>query len=156
MPNPDDRLLKMSREELEAEARSLGLQVTDKMSRAELITLIEQHHTLHELQEHVPPPELRLLLVGLLLVTLSTFVLALDTFYELALSPYWNPQASVLVPIYLALRGIGGFLMAAALFSLALKPSQSITPQLKIACMLVGVIILLFVIPIFSYQWILP
>jgi len=156
MPDLHDKLLKMNREELEEKARSLGLEVREGASRAELITLIEQHRAMRELGPfYVQTSEFRLLMAGLLLVAVASFILALDTFYELTSGPYGNPLAPVLIPVYLALRGMGGFLMAAGLFSLALKPGQSLTPVMRATCIVGGIIVILLVIPLLSlsYQW---
>jgi len=159
MQNVDDRLLKMSREELEEEARSMGLAVTKEMSKAELVILIERQRAMQELDELQPINEFRLLLAGILSITVAAFVLALDTFHELATGHYWNPIASLLIPIYLTLRSIGGFLMAAGFFSLALKNrARSITPVIRAICIIGGLVVILVVVLLvpLPYQWSSP
>jgi hypothetical protein len=144
MPDDRDRLLTLDRKGLEAEARRLGLTVAGSMSRAELITQIERHYALQELGELRAFGEHRFLIVGLFFVAFATFILALDTLYEL--SPGTNALAPILVPIYLVFRSLGGFLISAALFSLGLKVGHwNITPAMRAAFILGAVLVVISV-----------
>jgi len=144
MPDDRDRLLTLDRKGLEAEARRLGLSVASSMSRAELITLIERHYALQEFGDLQSFGEHRFLIVGLFFVAFATFILALDTLYEL--SPGTNAFAPILVPVYLVFRSLGGFLISAALFSLGLKVGQrSITPAMRAAFILGAVLVVISV-----------
>jgi hypothetical protein len=144
MPDDRDRLLTLDRKGLEAEARRLGLTVAGSMSRAELITQIERHYALQELGELRAFGEHRFLIMGLFFVAFATFVLALDTLYEL--SPGTNALAPILVPIYLVFRSLGGFLISAALFSLGLKVGHwNITPAMRAAFILGAVLVVISV-----------
>ncbi len=151
-----DKLLTLDRKGLEKEADKLGITVADSMSRAELITLIEKQYALREFGELKSFSEHRFLIVGLFFVTLASFILALITlFYSQGLTQL----TSVIAPIYIVFRGLGGFLIAAALFSLALKTGyQSITPVVRAALIISAVliiIVLLVFIPLPS-QWAIP
>jgi len=144
MTDSRDRLLALDRKGLEAEARRLGLSVTSSMSRAELITLIERHYAQQDFGDMRSYGELRILIVGLFFVTFATFVLALDTLYELG--PGSNPLAYVLVPIYIVLRSLGGFLVSAALFSLGLKGgNRFLTSGMRAAFILGAVLVIISV-----------
>jgi hypothetical protein len=144
MPDIRDKLLARDRKGLEVEARRLGLSVTSSMSRAELITLIERHYALQDFGDLQSFGELRLLIVGLGFVVFATFVFALDTLFELGVGT--NPWAYVLVPLYLVLRGLGGFLISAALFSVGLKAGhRSITPAMRAAVILGAVLVVISV-----------
>ncbi len=121
------------------------------MSRAELITLIEKQYALQEFGELKSFSEHRFLIVGLFFVTLATFILALLTFL---VTLTW-----ILAPIYIVFRGLGGFLIAAALFSLALKSGyKSITPIVRAVLTISAVLIIIVVIVFIPLpaQWILP
>ncbi len=150
-----DKLLTLDRKGLEKEADKLGITVTESMSRAELITLIEKQYALQEFGELRSFSEHRFLIVGLFFVTLATFILALLTYFEM--TP--TSLTSILAPIYIVFRGLGGFLIVAALFSIALKTGyQSITPVVRAALIIGGVLIIIVVlvfIPLPS-QWVFP
>lgn len=152
-----DRLLTLDRKGLEKEADKLGITVTESMSRAELITLIEKQYALQEFGELKSFSEHRFLIVGLFFVTLATFILALLTLFELQVPS--NPLTAVLAPIYIVFRGLGGFLISAALISLALKTGyKSITPVVR-ASLIIGAVLIIIVVLIFiplPTQWSLP
>ncbi len=146
-----DRLLTLDRKGLEKEAEKVGVLITEPMSRAELITLIEKQYALQEFGELKSFSEHRFLIVGLFFVTLATFILALLTFL---VTLTW-----ILAPIYIVFRGLGGFLIAAALFSLALKSGyKSITPIVRAVLTISAVLIIIVVIVFIPLpaQWILP
>ena len=146
MPDIRDKLLKLDREGLEEEAKKLGLTVSSTMSRAEIITLIEQQYALKEFGDFRVYGERRYLIIGLFFVTIATFILALDTLFRLT-SGIWTAFDFVLIPIYLIFRGLGGFLIAAALFSLGLKSSyRSVTPIMRAAFIIGAVLVLIIVI----------
>ncbi|MFX0167762.1 MAG: hypothetical protein ACFE89_08630 [Candidatus Hodarchaeota archaeon] len=152
-----DKLLTLDRAGLVKEADKLGLKVSDAMSRAELITLIEKEHALQEFGELKTLSEHRFLIVGLFFVTLATFILAFETLFTLQSGT--NVFTAMLAPIYLVFRGLGGFLIAVALIMIALKTSyQSITPLVR-AALIIGAILIvtfaLFFMP-FPAQWLLP
>ena len=70
-----DKLLTLDRKGLEKEAEKLGISVSESMSRAELITLIEKQYALQEFGELKTFSEHRFLIVGLFFVTLATFII---------------------------------------------------------------------------------
>ncbi|MFX1565912.1 MAG: hypothetical protein ACFFCH_07975 [Promethearchaeota archaeon] len=150
-----DKLLTLDRKGLEKEAEKLGITVNEVMSRAELITLIEKQYALQEFGELKSFSEHRFLIVGLFFVTLSTFFLALITYFQFT-SPSLTP---ILAPIYVVFRGLGGFLIAAALFSLALKTGyQSITPVVR-AALIIGATLIIIIVLVFvplPPQWGIP
>ncbi len=150
-----DKLLTLDRKGLEKEAEKLGLSVTDSMSRAELITLVEKQYALQEFGELKSFSEQRFLIVGLFFVTLATFVLATLTYFELI----GTSLTSILAPIYVVFRGLGGFLIAAALILLALKTGyQSITPLVR-AALIIGAVLIIIVVLVFMplpAQWVYP
>ncbi len=150
-----DKLLTLGRKGLEKEAEQLGIKVTDSMSRAELITLIEKQYALQEFGELKSFSEHRFLIVGLFFITLATFILALITYFQFT-TPSLIP---ILAPIYIVFRGLGGFLIGAALFSLALKTGyQSITPIVRAALIIGGALIIIIVLMFIPLppQWGLP
>ncbi|MFX1562024.1 MAG: hypothetical protein ACFFDP_01820 [Promethearchaeota archaeon] len=145
MPDIRDKLLTLDRKGLEEEARRLGLSVKSTMSRAELITLIEKETALQEFGELQPFSEYRFIIIGLFFVTLSSFLLALQTLFELMATE--NPFGIILVPAYLVFRGLGGFLLCSALFSLSLKTGyRTITPVMRAAFILGAVVVLIVVL----------
>lgn len=150
-----DKLLTLDRKGLEKEAEKLGISVSESMSRAELITLIEKQYALQDFGELKSFSEQRFLIVGLFFVTLATFVLATLTYFELI----GTPLTSILAPIYVVFRGLGGFLIAAALILLALKTGyQSITPIVR-AALIIGAILIIIVVLVFMplpAQWVYP
>ncbi len=152
-----DKLLTLDRKGLEKEADKLGITITESMSRAELITLIEKQYALQEFGELKSFSEHRFLIVGLFFVTLATFILALLTLFELQVPS--NPLTAVLAPIYIVFRGLGGFLIAAALISLALKTGyKSITSVVR-ASLIIGAVLIIIVVLIFiplPAQWSIP
>lgn len=154
-----DKLLTLDRKGLEKEADKLGIKVTDSMSRAELITLIEKQYALQEFGELKSFSEHRFLIVGLFFVTLATFILALVTLFQLQTAPQNNVLTAFLAPIYIVFRGLGGFLIAAALISLALKTGyRNITPVVR-ASMILGAVLIIIVVLVFiplPTQWIIP
>ncbi len=146
MTNKRDKLLKLNRRELEAEARKLGLSVSSSMSRAELITLIEQQYALQEFGDIQSFSEHRFLIAGLFFVTIATFILAWLSLIQIQ-SPDAFPVVSIiLVPMYIIIRCFGGFLVAAALFSLALKDYKNISPVTRAACILGAILVAIVVI----------
>ena len=145
--------MELNRKELEEDAEALGLRVTKSMSRAELITKIEQQYALQEFGEIKAFSEHRFLIVGLFFVTLATFILALLTYFDLN----GQPLTPILAPIYIVFRGLGGFLIAAALFSLGLKTEyRSVTPIMRAAFIIGAVLIVLIVIVLIPLpnQWV--
>jgi hypothetical protein len=152
-----DQLLTLDRAGLVKEAEKLGLKVSDSMSRAELITLIEKEHALQEFGELKSFSEHRFLIVGLFFVTLATFILAFETLFTITAG--MNVFTAMFATIYLVFRGLGGFLIAVALITIALKPSyQSLTPLVRAALIIGAVVIVIFVLilaPLPS-QWLLP
>jgi hypothetical protein len=158
MTNKRDKLLKLSRRELEAEARSLGLSVSDSLSRAELITLIEQQYALQEFGELRTFSEHRFLIAGLFFVTMATFILAWLSLIQIQ-TPTIIPFVSIiLVPMYIIVRCFGGFLIAAALFSLALKGYRNLSPVTRAACILGAILVTIIVIVLVPMpnQWGIP
>jgi hypothetical protein len=146
MPDIRDKLLTLDRKGLEEEARRLGLSVKSTMSRAELITLIERETALQEFGELQPFSEYRFLIIGLFFVTIASFILALQTLFELQLANE-NLFAIILVPVYLVFRGLGGFLISSALFSFGLKTGyRTITPVMRAAFIIGAVLVLLVVL----------
>ncbi len=146
MPDIRDELLNLDRDGLEVKAKQLGLEVTSSMSRAELITLIEQHYAMEEFGELRSFSEHRFLIIGLFLITLATFILALHTLFHI-LIPQGNPFAVITIPFYIIMRGLGGFFIAAALFSLGLKTGyRTITPIMRASFILGAVLIILIVL----------
>jgi hypothetical protein len=140
----------MDREGLEKEALRLGIILTESMSRAELITSIEKTNAQQELGDIQSFWEYRLLIVGLISVTVATIVLAVDTYLLLA-GLYFTlfGVASSPIPslIYLVSRALGGFLIAAALISLVFKKGyQRITPVVRAALIIGAVLIIIIVI----------
>jgi len=150
-----DKLLTLHRKGLEKEAEKLGIAVTEAMSRAELITLIEKQYALQEFGELKSFSEHRFLIVGLFFITLATFILALITYFEFTTMGL----TSILAPIYIVFRGLGGFLIAAALFSLALKTGyQSITSNVR-AALIIGAVLIIIIVLVFiplPPEWGLP
>jgi len=145
-----DKLLALDREGLEKEASRLGIIVTESMSRAELITSIEKANARLELGDIQSFWEYRGLISGLILVTIATIVLAVDT-YLLLTSLYFQifNVASSPVPllIYLVCRSLGGFLISASLLSLVFKKGyQRITPVVRAALIIGAVLIIIIVI----------
>ncbi|MFX1562719.1 MAG: hypothetical protein ACFFDP_05380 [Promethearchaeota archaeon] len=146
MPDIRDKLLTLDRKGLEEEARRLGLSVKSTMSRAELITLIEKETALQEFGELQPFSEYRFLIIGLFFVTIASFILALQTLFVLQLGND-NLFGVILVPIYLVFRGLGGFLLSSALFSLGLKTGyRTITPVMRASFILGAVLVLIIVL----------
>ena len=145
-----DKLLAMDREGLEKEASRLGIIVTESMSRAELITSIEKANAHLELGDIQSFWEYRSLISGLILVTIATIVLAVDTyllltgFYSLITSVASSPIPPL---VYLVCRALGGFLIAAALISLVFKKGyQRITPVVRAALIIGAVLTIIIVI----------
>jgi hypothetical protein len=150
-----DKLLTLDREGLEQEADKLGIKVTKSMSRAELITQIEKQYALQDFGEIHAFSEQRFILVGLLFVLIATFILTLETLFQF--QPHLTNQFTwLLAPLYLVFRGLGGFLIAAALFSLALKTGyRSITPVVR-AALIIGAVLIIIVVIVFlplPLQW---
>lgn len=140
----------MDRDGLEKEASRLGIMVTESMSRAELITSIEKTNAQHEFGDIQSFWEYRVLIAGLISVTIATVVLAVDTYLLLA-NLYFGlfGVASSPIPslIYLVCRALGGFLIAAALISLVFKKGyQRITPVVRAALIIGAVLIIIIVI----------
>ncbi|MFW9831658.1 MAG: hypothetical protein ACFFD8_07780 [Candidatus Thorarchaeota archaeon] len=154
-----DKLLTLDRKGLEREADKLGIKVNDSMSRAELITLIEKQYALQEFGELKSFSEHRILIIGLFFVTLATFLLAILTLFQLQVAPQNSALLVVLAPIYIVFRGLGGFLIAAALISLALKTGyQNITPVLR-ASLIIGAVLIIIVVLVWvplPTQWVVP
>lgn len=151
-----DKLLTLDRKGLEKEAKKLGISVTASMSRAELITLIEKQYALQEFGELKTFSEHRFIIVGLFFITLATFILALEFLFQIQSGMVFT---MILIPIYIVFRGLGGFLIAAALISLALKTGyRSITPIIR-AALVIGavlvIIVVLVLLPPFNY-WVIP
>ena len=145
-----DKLLELDREGLEKEASRLGVIVTESMSRAELITSIEKANAHLELGDIQSFWEYRGLISGLILVTIATIVLAVDT-YLLLTGLYlqiFNITSSPIPPlVYLVCRSLGGFLISAALLSLVFKKGyQRITPVVRAALIIGAVLIIIIVI----------
>ena len=145
-----DKLLALDRDGLEREASRMGIIVTESMSRAELITSIERSNTHRELGVIQSFWEYRVLISGLIFVTLATIVLAIDTYLLLAglymaiLGVATSPIPSL---IYLVCRALGGFLIAAALISLVFKKGyEKITPVVRAALIIGAVLIIIIVI----------
>lgn len=145
-----DKLLEMDRDGLEKEASRLGIIVTESMSRAELITSIEKTNAKSELGDIQSFWEYRVLIAGLIFVTVATIVLAIDTYLLLAgLYVELLDVTSSPIPtlIYLVSRSLGGFLIAAALISLVFKKGyQRITPVVRAALIIGAVLIIIIVI----------
>jgi hypothetical protein len=150
-----DKLLTLDREGLAREAHKLGIAATESMSRAELITIIEKQYALQEFGELKSYSEYRFVFVGLFFIALATFILALLTFLEIT---GWS-LSWIVAPIYLVFRGLGGFILAAALMSLAFKTSyQNITPVVRAALIIGAVLIIVVVLVIIPLpaQWSIP
>jgi hypothetical protein len=150
-----DKLLTLDREGLAREAHKLGIAATESMSRAELITIIEKQYALQEFGELKSYSEYRFVFVGLFFIALATFILALLTFLEIT---GWS-LSWIVAPIYLVFRGLGGFILAAALMSLAFKTSyQNITPIVRAALIIGAVLIIVVVLVIIPLpaQWSIP
>ena len=145
-----DKLLAMDREGLEREASRMGIIVTESMSRADLITSIEKANAHRELGEIQSFWEYRVLISGLIFVTMATIVLAIDTYLLLTglYSTIFNVATSPIPSlIYLVCRALGGFLIAAALISLVFKKGyQRITPVVRAALIIGAVLIIIIVI----------
>ncbi|TRO55322.1 hypothetical protein E2P64_07235 [Candidatus Bathyarchaeota archaeon] len=145
-----DKLIALDREGLEQEAARLGISVTESMSRAELIIAIETVNAHHELGAIQSFREYRVLISGLILVTIATIVWAFDTYLLLAgLHVIFFDVVSSLIPslIYWVLRALGGCLIAAALISLAFKKGdERMTPVVRGALITVTVLIIIIVI----------
>jgi len=152
-----DQLLTLDRTKLVKEAEKLGLKVSDSMSRAELITLIEKEHALQEFGELQSISEHRFLLVGILFITLATFVLAFETLFTITAG--MNVFTAMFATVYLVFRGLGGFLIAVALMVIALKPGyKSLTPLVR-ASLIIGAVVIIVSVLIFMplpSQWLLP
>lgn len=146
MTNKRDKLLKMNRRELEAEARSLGLTISSSMSRAELITLIEQQYALQEFGDIQSFSEHRFLIAGLFFVTIATFILAWLSLIQIQTPSIMPVVSIILVPMYIIIRCFGGFLVAASLFSLALKGYKNLSPVTRAACILGAILVTIVVI----------
>ena len=145
-----DELLALDREGLEQEASRLGISGTESLSRAELIVLIEKTSARRELGDIQSFWEYRVLISGLIVVTIGTIVWVIDTYLLLTdLHVVFFDVASSLIPslIYLVSRVIGGFLIAAALFSLGSKKrDERITPVVRASLIVVSVLIIIIVI----------
>lgn len=140
----------MDRDGLEKEASRLDIIVTESMSRAELITSIEKTNAQHEFGDIQSFWEYRVLIAGLIFVTAATIVLAIDTYLLLG-GHYFELVGAASLPIpsliYMVCRGLGGFLIAAALISLVFKKGyQRITPVVRAALIIGAVLIIIIVI----------
>lgn len=149
-----DQLLKLDRDDLAEKAKELGISITDTMSRAEIITLIEQRQALQEFGEIRTFSEQRFLIVGLFFMLLAVFILSIQTLYYLQTGT--NVLAPILVPLYLVFRALGGFIISATLFSLGLKTGyRSITPVMR-ATFIIGAVLIIIVVLVFiplPTQW---
>ena len=118
--------------------------------------LIEKQFALQEFGDLKAFSEHRFIIVGLFFLTLATFILGLEFLFQVQSGTVFT---MILIPIYLVFRGLGGFLISAALISLALKTGyRSITPTIRAALVLGAVFIIIAVlvlIPPFNY-WVLP
>ncbi len=145
-----DKLLALDREGLEKEASQRGIIVTESMSRAELITSIEKANARHELGDIQSFWEYRVLISGLVFVTIATIVLAIDTYLlltDLYVQIFSISSSPIPALIYMICRALGGFLIAAALISLVFKTGyQRITPLVRAALIISAVLIIIIVI----------
>lgn len=154
MPDIRDQLLTLDRDSLVEKAKELGIPITENTSRAEIITLIEQRYALQEFGEIHSFSEQRFLFVGLFFMILAVFILSIQTLFYLETGT--NTFAPILIPLYLIFRGLGGFIISAALFSLGLKTGyRSITPMMRAAFIFSAILIIIVVLVLIPLptQW---